>query len=82
MSDYYFSMPVGNQRALCISPLTNEELGGNGRGNGGGLGYYLYERDEAGDGVNVLAKITSPDAAAQLFEMLSQIAGEPARQAA
>ena len=26
MSDYYFSIAVGNSRALCISPLTREEL--------------------------------------------------------
>lgn len=73
MSDYYFSMAIGNQRSLCISPLTNDELAsGEGRA-GNGLGYFLYERDGADDGLNVLAKIVSEDAAVKLYEALSSL---------
>ncbi|WP_029416940.1 hypothetical protein [Brevundimonas bacteroides] len=76
MSDYYFSMTLGNRRSLCISPLTNEELAtGDGRG-GNPLGYYLYERDEADDGLNVLAKVVSADAAVRLYQALSEVRGE------
>lgn len=73
MSDYYFSMPVTNRRMLCISPLTNEEIGAasdGARGRGNGLGYYLYERDDTDEGVTVLARIMSPDAAIQLYQAL------------
>jgi hypothetical protein len=76
MSDYYFSTPVNNRRALCISPLTNEELGG-GKIGGNSLGYYLYERDEGDDSVIVLAKIASPDAAVQLQRALQQLSATP-----
>lgn len=70
MSDYYFSMALGNRRSLCISPLTVDELsGGEGR-PGNGLGYFLYERDDADEGLNVLAKIVSEDAAVRLCEAL------------
>lgn len=82
MSDYYFHMPIGNQRALCISPLTNEELCGEGRGTSNGIGYYLYERDEGDDGVTVLAKIVSSDAAAQLYDMLRELAAARTAKAA
>lgn|GEM_PF-7083503 len=78
MSDYYFSMAIGNRRSLCISPLTNDELsGGDGR-PGNGLGYFLYERDEADDGLNVLAKIVSEDAAVRLYEALREMGGSAA----
>ena len=82
MSDYYFSMALGNRRSLCISPLTHEELAsGDGR-LGNGLGYFLYERDEADDGLNVLAKIVSEDAAVRLHEALRQMGGQKAAEAA
>jgi hypothetical protein len=68
-------MAIGNRRSLCISPLTNEELaGGDGR-PGNGLGYFLYERDDADDGLNVLAKIVSEDAAVRLYEALREMGG-------
>ena len=76
MSDYYFSMTLGNQRALCISPLTREELVSDGTGKGNGLGYYLYELDGADEGLTVLAKIVSADAALKLYENLRALAGE------
>jgi hypothetical protein len=74
MSDYYFSMTLGNQRSLCISPLTREELGADATTKGNGLGYYLYERDESDNGLTVLAKIMSTDAALKLYESLRDLA--------
>lgn len=77
MSDYYFNISLDNQRSLCISPLTSDELVPSGvRGNS--LGYYLYERDESAEGVNVLAKIVSEDAARDLFDALNRLAHGPA----
>ncbi|QQQ17416.1 hypothetical protein JIP62_08595 [Brevundimonas vitis] len=82
MSDYYFSMALGNRRSLCISPLTNEELAsGEGR-PGNGLGYFLYERDEADDGLNVLAKIVSEDAAVRLYQAIREASGGRLAEAA
>lgn len=75
MSDYYFNLSVGNRRSLCISPLTREELAGSGTGNGPGLGYFLYERDDSAEGVNVLAKIVSEDAAVRLMDALASVSG-------
>lgn len=75
MSDYYFSMAIGNRRSLCISPLTNDELSSGEGKPGNGLGYFLYERDESDDGLNVLAKIVSEDAAVRLYEAMQGITG-------
>jgi len=82
MSDYYFNMPLGNRRSLCISPLTSEELSDGVGPRGNGLGYYLYERDEADDGLNVLAKIVSEDAAVRLYEALRAVGRHSEREAA
>lgn len=73
MSDFYFSIAVGNRRALCISPLTREELWADGDRAGDGLAYYLYERDEADDGLTILAEVGSEDAARQLYLRLSEV---------
>lgn len=70
MSDYYFSISLGNSRSLCISPLTREELSGVGSTGGNGSGYYLYERDQTDDQTVVLAKLVSPEAAVRLYEAL------------
>lgn len=75
VSDYYFSMAIGNRRSLCISPLTNDELSSGEGKPGNGLGYFLYERDESDDGLNVLAKIVSEDAAVRLYEAMQGITG-------
>ena len=73
MSDYYFSIAVGNRRALCISPLTREELCADGERSGDGLGYYLYERDEAVEGLTILAEVGSEDSARQLYSTLVSV---------
>lgn len=70
MSDYYYTIAVGNRCLLCISPLTREELA-EGERPGDGLGYYLYARDETADGLTILAEVGSPDAARQLYLLLS-----------
>lgn len=72
MSDYYFTIAVGNRRALCISPLTSEELVDGERG-GAGLGYYLYERDETEEGLTILAEVGSEDSARQLYAALTSV---------
>lgn len=71
MSDYYFTIAVGNRRALCISPLTREELLADGGRAGDGFGYYLYERDETAEGLTILAEVGSEDAARHLYSLLS-----------
>lgn len=81
MSDYYFSLAVGNQRSLCISPLTADELAATDARGGNGLGYYLYER-EGDEGLTVLAKIVSVDAAVKLYESLAELAGMSRLEAA
>lgn len=80
MSDYYFTIEAGNRRALCISPLTRDELTSEGAVVGDGLGYYLYERDEQNDGLTILAEVGSADAAVQLYRLLNGVAA--ARRAA
>lgn len=78
MSDYYFTIAVGNRRALCISPLTREELCADGDRLGDGLGYYLYERDETADGLTILAEVGSEDAARQLYSTLVSVGASQA----
>jgi hypothetical protein len=71
MTDFYFSIPAGNRRALCISPLTRDELAAEDNRSGDGLGYYLYERDESADGLTILAEVGSEDTARQLYSLLT-----------
>lgn len=71
MSDLYFSIPAGNRRALCISPLTRDELSGEDGRSGDGFGYFLYERDGTANGLTILAQVGSEDAARQLFDLLT-----------
>jgi hypothetical protein len=77
MSDYYFSIAVGNRRTLCISPLTNDELAVDAERTGSGFGYYLYSRDEAHDGLTILAEVGSADAARQLYALLAEASARP-----
>lgn len=77
MSDYYYTIAVGNRRALCISPLSSEELSADEDRAGSGLGYYLYERDEAADALTILADVGSADAARQLYLVLSEAQRRP-----
>jgi hypothetical protein len=73
MSDFYFSIPAGKRRALCISPLTLDELSADGNRPGDGLGYYLYERDDSSDGLTILAEVGSEDAARHLYHLLTTV---------
>ena len=73
MEDMYLSAVVGDDRMVCVSPLSAKayrESGG--RGLGGDFGYFVYEVDlnhpEAG--VEIIAKAASPDAATRLFDLL------------
>ena len=45
---------------------------------GDGLGYYLYERDEAAEGLTILAEVGSEDAARQLYSTLVSVSGDGA----
>lgn len=71
MSDYYFSIAVGNRQRLCISPLRDDEFEDCGAPH---LGYYLYAKDESADGMTILAQIGSEDAARDLYALLERLA--------
>ena len=80
MEDVFLSANIGNDRMLCVSPLSAKlyrESGG--RGLGGDFGYFVYEVNlkHANAGIEVMAKAASYDAALRLFDLLIAGAGEP-----
>lgn len=73
MEDIYLSATVGDERMVCVSPLSAKayrESGG--KGLGGDFGYFVYEVDlrHPNAGVEIIAKAASPDAATRLFDLL------------
>lgn len=73
MTDRYYSMPLGNRRRLCISPLTDYELDADAERQGARAGYYLYACDDTDPCLKILAEVGSEDAALELYSALSQL---------
>jgi hypothetical protein len=73
MSEYYFSAKIDSHTTLCIAPLTNKRVELSGEKIDDMSGYFLYQTK--GDGepgeVEIIARLTSEDAALRLKEMLS-----------
>jgi hypothetical protein len=69
---YYFSVSFGNDRTLCIAPLTTRRVEQSGQKIKDLSGYYLYEtnRCEEPPTVRIIAKLVSEEEAFCLSEML------------
>jgi hypothetical protein len=72
MSDYYFSKEIDSETSLCIAPLTDKRIELSGEMINDPSGYFLYEIKGRGEPyyVNIIARLTSEEAAFQLKEML------------
>jgi hypothetical protein len=73
MSEYYFSAKIDSDTTLCIAPLTDKRVELSGENIEDASGYFLYQTK--GDGepgeVEIIARLTSEDAALRLRDMLS-----------
>jgi hypothetical protein len=81
MEDLYWSAPLGANRTLCVSTLSqNAFQESEVEGLGGDFGYFVYEVDERprSAGIQVLAKAASEDAAVRLAQILAMRLGSEA----
>lgn len=62
---------LSSSRSLCISTLSRKAFQEAGAGFESDRGYFLYERDERpnGNGIEILAKLPSIEAAFRIAEM-------------
>jgi hypothetical protein len=75
MEDFFLSAEIGDSRRLCVSSISRQTYRHSvGSGLGGDRGYFVYETDDAcaQNGITVLAKASSIDAALRLFDVLTQ----------
>lgn len=73
MAEYYFSAPVDSETTLCIAPITDKRVELSGEEIEDRSGYFLYEIKGGGEPreVQILARVTSEEAAFRLKEMLA-----------
>lgn len=72
MSDYYFSVNLGNDRTLCLAPLTERKRAYSGEEIDDASGYFLFEtRGSDETAVEIIARVQSEEAALKLRDMLN-----------
>jgi hypothetical protein len=75
--DLLFVARLDKYRSICLSPLARETVEEAGAQHlGGDRGYFIYEVDDnpISNGINVLAKAASLEAAFRLAELWSDLA--------
>ena len=72
MAEYYFSKNIGNNRTLCISPLTDRLIAESGQEVSDPGGYFLFERyrSDGPNHVEIIAQALSEEAAFRLRAIL------------
>lgn len=83
MEDLFLEAKTADGRTICISPLSRRTYREcKARGLGGDEGYFLYEYDEnrPHEGMEILGKVASIDAAMKLFEVLAVACGHNLRK--
>ena len=66
MDDYYFSVNLGENRELCLAPLTERQIELSGQDIDDRSGHFLFERCGSSNRVEIIAHILSPDAVLRL----------------
>ena len=66
MDDYYFSVNLGENRELCLAPLTERQIEMSGQAIEDRSGHFLFERSNGSLKVEIIAHILSPDAVLRL----------------
>lgn len=72
MDEFFFSMPIGTEKSLCIGPITRREallLADSPLGDGTGL-YLFVAKEGCGAEIDVIAKIESYETAAMFASLL------------
>ncbi len=71
MDDILASVDLGSGRSVHVAALARETLEGSGAEHLGHTGYFLFESDDTPghQGINVLGKAASFDAAMRLIEV-------------
>lgn len=63
MDQLYFSAEIEDGRALCLAPLTDEQIENSGQQIDDLGGYFLFERDTHDPSrIEIIAKLISEDA--------------------
>ncbi len=72
MQEFYLSVQSGNNRLLCLAPLTDRIIEDSGQSIPDVSGYFLYEKtvDDGPAEVEIIARILSPDAAHRVAMLL------------
>ena len=71
MDEFYFSVSLGDNRTLCLAPITDRWIAMSGENVADPSGYFLFEKhgsDEFG-GIEIIARVVSEDAVFRLREM-------------
>jgi hypothetical protein len=73
MPDYYFSAKVDDDTTICIAPITERRIELSGEKVDDTSGYFLFETKGGAEPseVQILARLTSEDAALRLKRMLA-----------
>lgn len=71
MQEYYFSADLGNNRTLCLSPITDRWIAMSGDEVIDRSGYFLFEKAGSGESasIEIIAQVFSEEAALRLREM-------------
>ena len=73
MGDFFLSLPINEEKNICISPLTAEDLSECGiQWLGDDFGLFIYETfvDNPAGELDVLGKLASHEAAERLANLL------------
>lgn len=72
MSDYFLSGETRTGQRLVIAPITAEIAAAHDMDRSESVGYFLYQKsaDSGSEGVNILARLPSEDAAFELGRIL------------
>jgi len=72
MAEYYFSKNIGNNRTLCLAPLSDRLIAESGQDVPDPGGYFLFERrhSEGPTHVEIIAQALSEEAAFRLRAIL------------
>jgi hypothetical protein len=73
MTEYYFSADIGDGTTLCIAPISDRRLELSGENIDDKSGYFLFETKGGAEPseVQILARLTSEEAALRLKHMLA-----------
>jgi hypothetical protein len=73
MDDYYFSVNIGENRELCLAPLTARQIEISGQEITDTSGHFLFERSNSSSKIEIIAQVLSPDAVLRLKTQFNMV---------